>query len=80
MGRMRPRPLPPPRALRLDAAVTHGDPPLGEIVHAQRIAEGLREFLEFEHFLGIGLFVDAMERGDAALFEILRRRLRWPRA
>ena len=45
---------------------------LGEIVHAQRIAESLREFLEFQHVLRIGLFVHAMQRGDAALFEISR--------
>ena len=52
--------------------MAHGDAALGEIVHAERIAEGVGQFFELEHFFRVGLFVDAVQRGDAAFFEILR--------
>ena len=66
--------------LRPHAPVPHGDAALGKILDAERIAERLRQLLEFEHFFRVGLFVDAMQRSDAALLEILARRLRSPRA
>ena len=50
----------------------HGDATLGEIFHAQRIAERLRQFLEFQNFLRVGFFVHAMQRADAAIVEITR--------
>ena len=55
--------------------VTHSNAPFGQIVYTQRIPKCLRQFLEFEHFFGIGLFVDAMQRRDSALFQILGDRL-----
>ena len=32
----------------------------------------MRQFLELQNFLGIGFFVDAVQRGDAAAFEVAR--------
>ncbi len=52
----------------------YGDAPLGEIVYAERVAEGVGKFFKFENLFGVGLFVDAVQRGDAALLEILRDR------
>jgi hypothetical protein len=50
----------------------HPDAALGEIFDAERIAERLRQFLEFEHLPRIGFLVDAMEGSDGAPFQVLR--------
>ena len=47
---------------RTHAAMADGDAALGEIFHAEGVAEGVGELLEFQDFLGIGLFVNAMKR------------------
>ena len=44
----------------------------GKTRHAQRIAEGLRQFLEFEHLFRIGLFMNAVQRSQAAPVQVLR--------
>ena len=62
-------------ALRAGTSVLHFDAPLRKIFHAQRISERLRQRLEFQNFLGVGFFVDAMQRSDAARFEIARHGL-----
>ena len=58
--------------LRAGTSVLHFDAPLRKIFDAQRISERLRQRLEFQNFLGVGFFVDAMQRSDAARFEIAR--------
>ena len=65
----RPRPA---RAGAADAAVAHRDAPLGNSGNAERIAECLRHLFEFEHLLGIGLFVNAMQRTQTALLQVSR--------
>ena len=72
---MRPRPRrarPRRSRCRLHAPVAHRDAALRKILHAQRIAERVRQFFELEHFFRIRFFVHAMQRSDAALLEILR--------
>ena len=46
-----------------------------QIFNAQRIAERLRHGLKFQNFLGVRLFVDTMQRSDAARFKVARHRL-----
>src|SRR5579875_246834 len=57
---------------RADAAVAHGNTALGEIFDAEGVTEGAGKLFEFENFLGVGLFVNAMERRDFAALEIGR--------
>ena len=40
--------------------------------HAQRIAEVRRDFFEFHHALGIGLFVDAVRSDASRCFQMRR--------
>ncbi len=78
IGRIRPRATRPVARVtrrRPHLAVPHVDAALRQILHAQRVAEGMCHFFELEHFLRIGLFVDAMQRADPARFQILRHGL-----
>ncbi len=50
--------------------MAHRDFALVQIFDAQRIAEGARQLFEFQNFFGVGLFVHAMERFDAALQDV----------
>ena len=59
-------------SLRTGTSVLHFHAPLRKIFDAQRISERLRQRLKFQNFLGIGFFVDAMQRSDAARFEVAR--------
>ncbi len=59
----------------LHLPMLHRDPPLRQILDAQRIAERLCQFFEFEYFLWIGLLVNAVQRRDSALLEVLRNGL-----
>src|SRR5438034_547594 len=52
------------------AAMPHGNLALAQVFHAERIAERACQLFEFENLAGIGLFVHAMQRFDAALKEI----------
>ena len=72
--------VPRARPARRHAAVAHGHAPLGKSRHAERIAEGLRQLLEFEHLLRIGLFVDAMQREQCRAVRDIARRPDWRRA
>ena len=54
-----------------DAAVAHDDFALVEILDAQGIAKSAGEFLEFQDFAGIGLFVHAMKGLDATGIELV---------
>ena len=69
---------PVPRAaiesLRAGTSMLHFHAPLGKIFNAQRISERLRQRLEFQNFLGIGFFVHAMQRSDAAALRGSARR------
>src|SRR6202050_2881616 len=58
--------------LPADRAVADGYAALREIFDSQGIAESLGEFLEFENFFWVGFFVNAMERSDSSLFQVLR--------
>ena len=48
----------------------HGNDALDQVFDPQGIAKRARQFLEFQDFLGIGLFVDAVKRREAAPDEI----------
>src|ERR1700722_4365607 len=52
------------------ASVTHGDFALLQIFDAERVAESAGQFFELENFAGVGFFVDAVKRVDAALLKI----------
>ena len=57
-------------ALDLDA--------IGEIAGREAVAD--RQFAEFLEAVGIGIFVDAVDRGEEAVLDLAGRRLRWRRA
>ncbi len=44
----------------------------GQGADSQRVSEGGGDDFEVVDALGVGLFVDAVERGDAFIFEIVR--------
>ena len=50
--------------------MAHRNFPLVQIFNAERIAERARQLFEFQNFFGVGLFVHAMERFDAALQDV----------
>jgi hypothetical protein len=54
-----------------DASMANSDFALMKILDAKRVTEGAGEFLEFENFTGVGLFVDAMEGFESKLEKIL---------
>src|SRR5260370_41487791 len=44
----------------------------GQRAHAERVSEGGGDYFEVVDAFGVGLFVDAVERGNAFIFEIMR--------
>src|SRR5487761_166917 len=55
--------------------VAYRDSTLRQILDAHGIAKGARKSLKFQNLFRIGLFVNAMEGGDTAVFEIAGDRL-----
>ena len=60
---------------RRDLAVAHGDFALVEIFDAKGVPKGMSKLLEFEDLADIGLFVDTMEKLDAAADMVVASRL-----
>ncbi len=65
---------------RRNFAVTHSNFALIEIFDAERIAESAGQFLKFQNFAGVGLFVDAMQGLDGAVRAGNEPRRDWRRA
>src|SRR6266849_1804592 len=55
-----------------NAAMANGDFALVQVFDAERVAEGAGQLFELEDFAGVGLFMNAMERFDAAAKKICR--------
>src|SRR5216684_1254229 len=55
---------------RGNAAMANGDFALVQVFDPERITEGASQLFELEDFAGVGLFVNAMERFDAAAKKI----------
>ena len=62
-------PVPP---LRPAVSMLYGHAALGKILDAQRVAEGVRHLLELQNLFRIGFFMDAVQRADAAPFQVTR--------
>src|SRR6266705_7022118 len=55
---------------RRDAAMANGDFALVQVRDTQGVTEGAGQLFELENFAGVGLFVNAMERLNAAVKKI----------